>query len=127
VNGGRLFYRESFDVIDGKKNVVRHHVGGRDHPLVTKGIPTYPVKGLLVCSDWDKAKEIFTNRAGSYENWGDLFQLIPFEALGKPHVSRGGHIDQIPVKRLSELVAGSHYCMWILLKATNTRSCPKSL
>jgi hypothetical protein len=104
--GGRLFYRESFDVIDGQRNVVRRHVGSRDHPLVTKGIPAHPVKGLLVCSDWDKAKEIFTNRSGSYENWGDLFQLIPSEALGKPHVSRGGHIDQIPVKRLREFGGG---------------------
>jgi hypothetical protein len=104
--GGRLFYRESFDVIDGRRNVVRRHIGARDHPLVTKGIPNYPVKGLLVCSDWDKAKEIFTNREGSYDMWGDLFQLIPRDALGKPHVSRGGHIDQIPVKRLSEFGGG---------------------
>src|SRR2546430_3130627 len=104
--GGRLFYRESFDVIDGKRNVVRHHIGRKDHPYVTKGIPDRPVKGLLVCSDWDKAKEIFTNREGSYEVGGDLFQLIPFDALGKPHVSRGGHIDQIPVKRLTEFGGG---------------------
>jgi hypothetical protein len=104
--GGRLFYRESFDVIDGQKRVVRHHAGRRDHPLVTLGIPQYPVKGLLVCSDWDKAKEIFTNREGSYEVWGDLFQLIPRDALGKPHVSRGGHVDQIPVKRLTEFGGG---------------------
>jgi hypothetical protein len=104
--GGRLFYREAFDVIDGQRRVVRHHVGGRENPLVTKGIPAYPVKGLLVCSDWDKAKEIFTNREGSYEMWGDLFQLIPRESLGKPHVSRGGHIDQIPVKRPTEFGGG---------------------
>ena len=104
--GGRVFYRESFDILDGQKNVVRRHVGSRDHPLITKGIPDYPVKGLLVCSDWDKAKEIFTNREGSYEMWGDLFQLIPAESLGKPHVSRGGHIDQIPIKRLTEFGGG---------------------
>lgn len=104
--GGRLFYRETFDVVDGRRTVVRRHVGTRDHPFVTHGIPTYPVKGLLVCSDWDKAKEIFTNREGSYDMWGDLFQLIPRDALGKPHVSRGGHIDQIPVKRLTEFGGG---------------------
>ncbi len=105
--GGRLFYRETFDIITGvERKVVGHHVGTREHELVTKGIPSYPVKGLLVCSDWDKAKEIFTNREGSYEMWGDLFQLIPRDALGKPHVSRGGHIDQIPVKRLTEFGGG---------------------
>lgn len=105
--GGRLFYRESFDILHGlERRVMGHHVGTRDHPLVTKGIPPYPVKGLLVCSDWDKAKEIFTNREGSYEMWGDLFQLIPRAALGKPHVSRGGHVDQIPIKRLTEFGGG---------------------
>jgi hypothetical protein len=105
--GGRLFYRETFDIITGnERKVVGRHVGTRDHELVTKGVPDYPVKGLLVCSDWDKAKEIFTNREGSYDMWGDLFQLIPRESLGKPHVSRGGHIDQIPVKRLTEFGGG---------------------
>lgn len=104
--GGRVFYQNSFDVIDGQRNVVRSHVGSKGHPLVTKGIPQRPVKGLLVCSDWDKAKEIFTNREGSYEMMGDLFQLIPREALGKPHVSRGGHIDMIPIKRLTEFGGG---------------------
>src|SRR4029077_17851335 len=104
--GGRTWYRNSFDVFDGEWNVVRRHVGSQNHELVTKGIPPHPVKGLLVVNDWDKATEIFTNRAGSYENWGELFKLIPTDALGKPHVSRGGHIDQIPVKRLTEFGGG---------------------
>jgi hypothetical protein len=104
--GGRVFYRQSFDVIDGEGKVVRQHVGTQNHEYITKGIPQHPVKGLLVCSDWDKAKEIFTNRTGSYENWGDLFQLIPREAVGKPHVSRGGHVDMIPIKRPIEFGGG---------------------
>jgi hypothetical protein len=104
--GGRVWYRNTFDVIDGENKAVRHHVGTLNDPIITKGIPQHPVKGLLVCSDWDKAKEIFTNRTGSYENWGDLFQLIPRDALGKPHVSRGGHVDMIPVKRLTEFGGG---------------------
>jgi hypothetical protein len=104
--GGRTWYRNSFDVLDGDRNVVRHHVGGQNHELVTKGIPAHPVKGLLLVNDWDKATEIFTNRQGSYENWGELFKLIPRDALGRPHVSRGGHVDQIPVKRLTEFGGG---------------------
>jgi hypothetical protein len=104
--GGRTWYRNSFDVLDGERNVVRRHVGRQNHELVTKGIPSYPVKGLLLVNDWDKATEIFTNRQGSYENWGELFKLIPRDALGKPHVSRGGHIDQIPIKRLTEFGGG---------------------
>ena len=70
--GGRTWYRHSFDVLDGQRNVVRHHVGARNHEFVTKGISAHPVKGLLLVNDWDKATEIFTNRAGSYENWGEL-------------------------------------------------------
>lgn len=104
--GGRTFYRKSFDVIDGQKNVVRRHVGSRDHELVRKGIPQYPVKGLLVVADWDKAKDIFTGRDGSYETWGELFQLIPREAIEKVHLSRGGHVDQIHIKRLTEFGGG---------------------
>jgi hypothetical protein len=104
--GGRVWYRNAFDVMDGSGRVIRHHPGGRDHELVTLGIATQPTKGLLVVQDWDKSSELFTNRTGSYENWGELFKLIPREALGRPHVSRGGHIDQIPVKRLTEFGGG---------------------
>lgn len=104
--GGRIWYRNTFDVLDGTGNTVRHNVGTHDNPLVTKGIPTYPVKILLLVQDWEKAKEIFTNREGSYETWGDLFQLIPTAALGKVHTSRGGHIDQIQIKRLTEFGGG---------------------
>ena len=70
---------------------------------MTKGIPGHPVKGLLFVNDGTKATEIFTNRQGSYENWGELFKLIPKEAVGKPHVSRGGHVDQIPMKRFNRI------------------------
>lgn len=107
--GARSWYKKTFDIlemINGKKTVRETHIGRNNHPLVTEGIPAYPVKGLLVCSDWDKAKEIFTNRTGSYNNLGELFQLIPHEALGKPHTSRGGHIDMIPIKRLTEAGGG---------------------
>lgn len=109
--GGRVFYQSSFDVLDGKRNVVRRHVGSKDHELVKKGIPNYPVKGLLVVADWDKAKDIFTNREGSYETWGELFQLIPREAVEKVHLSRGGHVDQIWIKRLTEFGGGTSTLM----------------
>ncbi len=104
--GGRTWYKHSFDVLDGGRNVVRHHAGSQNCELIGKGIPRGPVKGLLLVNDWDKCTEIFTNRVGSYENWGELFKLIPRDALGKPHVSRGGHVDQIPVKRLTEFGGG---------------------
>ena len=104
--GARTFYKHSFDILDGNRAVVEHHIGHPEHPYVTAGIPQFPIKALLVCSDWDKAKEIFTNRQGSYDNLGEIFQLIPHEALGKPHTSRGGHIDMIPIKRPREFGGG---------------------
>jgi hypothetical protein len=103
--GGRTWYKESFDVVDGKKNVVRRHVGAQNHPLITNGIPPYPVKGLLICQDWPKSKEIFTNREGSYETWGDIFQLLPFDSIGRVHMNRG-YVDQVNVKRLTEYGGG---------------------
>ena len=33
--GGRVWYRNAFDVMDGSGRVIRHHPGGRDHELVT--------------------------------------------------------------------------------------------
>jgi len=105
--GGRVWYREAFDILDGSRSVVARHEGGYDHPLVRAGIPDRPVKGLLLVVDWDKAKEIFTNRDGSYENWGKLFKLFPKSCNAKPHLSRGGHIDQITIERPTEFGGGS--------------------
>lgn len=104
--GGRLWYREQFDVIDGEGEVRETHPGGFNHPLVTQGIPQRPVKILLLVVDWDKAQEIHTNNEGSYETWGKLFKLIPSDALGKVHKNRGGRIDQIQVKRPREFGGG---------------------
>ena len=105
--GYRPWYQNEFDVMgvrlgdDGKREqyVYRHHPGGENHPLVTLGIPQRPIKILLIVTDWDKSKEIFTNNEGSYENWGDLFQLIPKSAIHGVNKSRGGHIDRIDIKR----------------------------
>lgn len=112
--GGRVWYKKAFDIIGTRENklgniepyVVEHHPGGEDHPLVTKGIPEHPVKGLIICVDWDKASEIFTNRRGSHERMGKLFRLIPHEAISNVHTSRGGHVDQITIKRLPEAGGG---------------------
>lgn len=113
--GARAWYKKPFDILEIVKDASGHysrrvwqrHPGGDNHPLVTKGIPQYPVKGLLVCSDWDKAQEVFTNRNGSYDTLGDLFQLIPHEAIGQVKKSRGGHIEMIEIKRLPEAGGGS--------------------
>jgi hypothetical protein len=107
LRGQREWYKYKFDVkgvrreVDGTYTncVVRYHNGHEDHPLVRAGIPQRPVKGLLLVVDWDKAKEIHTNREGSYENWGKLFKLIPRDAIENVVLSRGGHVVQIHVRR----------------------------
>lgn len=104
--GGRVWYRETFDILDGSRSVVTQHVGGYNNPLVRAGIPDRPVKGLLLVVDWDKAKEIFTNREGHRKLWGKLFKLLPDYAIEKVHMSRAGHVDQITVRRPDEFGGG---------------------
>lgn len=105
--GGRLWYRESFDILNGKKEVMEHHVGGRDHPYIRRGIPDRPVKGLLLVENWTVAKKVFTNRDGSSDMWGKLFRLIPRDSLGHITRSTGGDIVQIEIKRPTEFGGGS--------------------
>ena len=104
--GGRVWYREAFDVIDGERVVREQHPGGRDHPFVTRGIPRHPVKGLLLVVDWDMADKVFTNQTNDTKTCGKLFKFLPKDAIGKVHLSRGGHVDKVEVKRPTEFGGG---------------------
>lgn len=113
ARGGREWYRANFDIVDGDKVVREKHRGadyekenGKMHPYVTAGIPQRPVKILILCENWKKAKSVFTNRDGSPDMQGKLFRLIPKEALGKITRSTGGDIIQIEVKRMKEAGGG---------------------
>lgn len=106
ARGERAWYKNNFDVKDGEGKVVYEHRGadykkehGVDHPYVTCGIPQRPVKILILCENWKKAKQVFTNRDGSPDMWGKLFKLLPKDALGHISRSTGGDIIQIEVKR----------------------------
>lgn len=99
LRGQREWYKYKFEILNGKKEVVRYHDGHENHPLVRQGIPQRPVKGLLLVVDWDKAKEIHTNRDGAYETWGKLFKFLPQDSIEKVTLSRGGHVVQIHVRR----------------------------
>ncbi len=68
-------------------------------PLRTLGIPTHPTKGLIITTDWDKSKEVFTEIEG--ENKGKLIKYIPKNALGQPTKNHSGAIDRIPVRHSS--------------------------
>ena len=108
--GYRPWYTKKFNVKNGKGEVVRVHdpANEEDRKLITLGIPQRPIKLLLIVTDWDKSKEIFTNNEGSsYENWGEYFQLIPKDAVAKVNKSRGGHIDRIDITRPKEYGGGT--------------------
>jgi hypothetical protein len=106
--GGRVWYKETFEIKNGEGEVVESHVGSPNHPNITKGIPNHPVKGLLIVVDWDMAKRIFTNRdGGDPQTWGKLFKLLPRESIGKVSLSRAGNVEQVEIKRLREFGGGS--------------------
>lgn len=91
--GGRLWYRHSFEILNGDRSVVEVHLGGHNHTFVTLGIPQRPLKCLILVVDWDMAKEVFTGREGSYETWGKLWKMLPEKNIGK--VTTGGRGDRI--------------------------------
>lgn len=68
-------------------------------PLRTLGIPSHPTKGLIITTDWDKSKEVFTEQEGEIK--GKLFKYIPANALGQPTRNHSGAIDRIPVRHIS--------------------------
>lgn len=105
--GGRIWYRESFNILDGKQECQEIHLGGREHPYIRLGIPDRPVKGLLLVENWKVAKKIFTNRDGSPDMWGKLFRMLPHASVGKCTRSTGGDIVQIEIKRPTEFGGGS--------------------
>lgn len=105
--GGREWYKYEFDIFDGNGNIMYHHPGGANHPFISAGIPQRPIKLLILCENWKKAKQVFTNRDGSPEMWGKLFKLIPHNAVGKITRSTGGDIVQIEVRRPAEFGGGS--------------------
>lgn len=76
-------------------------------PNRTLGIPTYPTKGLIVTTDWDKSTEVFTSQeAGT--NRGKLFKYIPKDAMLGATRNHSGAIDTIRVKHKSGGVSVIH-------------------
>lgn len=74
--GYRPWYENSFEVLNGQKEVTRRHEGRPDHPDCFTGIPKRPTKGLIICQDWDKAREIFTSEEHGLGR-GKLFKFLP--------------------------------------------------
>jgi hypothetical protein len=95
--GYRPWMEQPFDILNGKGEVVGHHPGGKDHPLVTLGIPQHPTKGMIVTSDWDKSTEIFTSEEEG-DKKGKLLRYIPKSAFAGQARNHSGAIDRVWVK-----------------------------
>lgn len=115
AGGGRIWYRQPFDILGTRETapgkyetyVDSNHPGGHNHPYVTLGIPQKPVKILIICVDWDKCKEVFTNRGGSYDVWGKLWKMIPKSWSGQTYSGgRGDRIEKIEIIRPEEFGGG---------------------
>lgn len=95
--GERSWYKSSFDVIDGNGNITRRHEGGDKHPFVHLGIPQRPTKGLILCTDWEKAKKVFTNETEGFTA-GAIWQLLPKANFVRRNVDHSGHINEFVIK-----------------------------
>lgn len=72
----------------------------KDDPNRTLGIPQRSSTGVILCADWDKAREIFTNPEPG-RGQGKLYQLLPKASLIKaPRKNQAGEIDCIYVESL---------------------------
>jgi hypothetical protein len=79
----------------------------KEDPGRTKGIPPFPVKGLIITTDWDKSTDVFTcEEEGT--NKGKLFRYIPKDCLLGYSRNHSGAIDTIRVKHVSGGVSILH-------------------
>lgn len=65
-------------------------------PRRTVGIPSFPTVGLIVTTDWDKSREIFTE-----DEKAKLVKYIPKTAWGQIRRNHSGAIDYIQVRHVT--------------------------
>ena len=99
--GERPWYKVPFDILGvdhdelgrERKIVVKaHHPGGEDNLLVRQGIPSWPTKQLIVCTNWSKVDEIWTSRDS--DRPGKIWQFLPKD-FAKAYTNHEGVIDEI--------------------------------
>ena len=94
--GERSWYRNTFDILDGKGEIHTTHQGSSTHPLLTQGLFKRPVRILILCADWDKSQDIFTNPQD-----GKLWKFIPKDKIAQaPHKNHSGVIDCIYIRSI---------------------------
>ena len=65
-------------------------------PARFEGIPQKPTKGLILCTDWSKAEEVFTSEAEG-QTQGKLWKWLPKEAFVRRDTAHNGHICKITI------------------------------
>lgn len=69
-------------------------------PARTAGIPRHSTKGVIVCQDWDKAQEVFTNTEEGAAR-GKLFRFLPKDSIVNIKRGRsGGGIAEVTIKSI---------------------------
>lgn len=71
----------------------------KDDPARYAGIPRRSTKGIILCTDWPKAEEIFTSFEEG-EGRGKLFKFLPEDSIVKIHRDHGGHVNKISVRNI---------------------------
>jgi hypothetical protein len=66
-----------------------------DDPGRKAGIPQRPVKGLILCADWDKCEEIFTCESDDPHLKGKIWKNIPRSFVKKLGHNSSGKVDRI--------------------------------
>jgi len=66
-------------------------------PLRRAGIPNHGVKGLLICEEWGKAKEIFTEDQGT-DRIGKLIEYLPSASIVHKARHQTGALETITVE-----------------------------
>ena len=98
--GERPWYKVPFPVYDvehdlgrNRHRIIRsYHPGDSTHPLVHQGIPSYPTKQLIVCTNWDKVHEIWSSQEN--ERPGKIWQMLP-KGWAKGYANHEGVISEI--------------------------------
>lgn len=72
-----------------------------DDPARTLGIPQRPTKGLVICADWDKVGEIWTEETGAKP--GKIWSMLPRNFVVRKGRNSSGVIDTIVCKNGSIL------------------------
>lgn len=68
-------------------------------PARYEGIPQRPTKGLILCTDWPKSREVFTCEDQG-EGQGALWKWLPADAFVKKGTNHSGDINRLTVKSI---------------------------